>query len=130
MPNACTNWNPNSSFKISDTHRPVFQIWYRPDGSLWALTDRGIWDRSDGVFAAFDVYDGQGRFTRRVQLRGEGSPADDGIFFAGDRLFIVSGRFGAVMAQFGGDEDTDMEDTEPLQVIAYDIDLPEMGMNR
>jgi hypothetical protein len=124
-----TRWNPNSTFEVSPTHLTAGQLWYREDGSLWVLSSRGTWVRDEGVFASIDVYDDHGRFTQRVHLMMDGDPVEDGIFFVGDRLYRVTDLFSALMANFGGDEDADVEEEpEPVQVIAYRMQGPAIGM--
>lgn len=125
-----TRWNPNSTFKVSETHRAVVQLWYREDGNLWVLSGRGNWHEEDGLFAAFDVYDSQGRYIRQVRLVGDGDAQNDGIYFVGKRLFRVSNQMSGFMANIGGDTAEGDDAMEPLQVVAYDIDLPELGSSR
>ncbi len=74
-----TSWNPNSSFKVSDTHRAVVRLQFRPDGSLWVLSGRGVWANDEGTFATFDVYDRKGFWVRRVEFKGPGDPMNDGL---------------------------------------------------
>jgi hypothetical protein len=124
-----TSYNPNSTFKVSDTHRAVMQVFHRPDGSLWVQSGRGAFPEDEGVFTAYDVYDGDGRFIRRVRLVGEGESMEDGVQFAGDRFYRITDLFGALMANYaaGDTESADEEESEPLRIIAYDIDLPALG---
>jgi hypothetical protein len=51
---------------------------------------------------------------------------EDGVYLAGGRLYRVSDQFSAFMAAFGGDVESD-ENAEPLQVITYEVDYPELG---
>jgi hypothetical protein len=126
-----TSWNPNSTFEISETHRAIVSLHFRPDGSLWVLSGRGVWAAGPDVFAAFDVYDRNGGFVKRVAFDGPGDPTDDGIFFGDGRIYRVTDQFGAVLANFGGGGDAVGDgEAEPLQIVAYDIDLPELGGNR
>jgi hypothetical protein len=123
-----TSWSPNSTFKISKTQRAVVRLQYRPDGSLWVLSGRGVWARDEGVFATFDVYDRDGRFVRRVDIKGPGDPMDDGMYFTDRRFYRVTDQFSAFMANFGGGDTAGQdENSEPLQIVAYDIELPELG---
>jgi hypothetical protein len=125
-----TSWNPNSTFKTSKTHRAIVRLTYRPDGSLWVLSGSGVWAGDEGTFATFDVYDRDGRFVRRVVMTGPGDPMNDGLYFADRRFYRVTDQFNAYMANFGGGGSTDDEDSEPLQIVAYDIELPALGANR
>ena len=123
-----TNWNPNSTFRVSETHLTVSGVVFHDDGSLWAMSSRGAWERSEGVFASYDVYDTDGHFQRRVHLLGEGDPVDDGVFFAGNRLYRVNNLLSSRLAEFGGDSAGEDDDGEPLQLIAYSLEIPDIGM--
>jgi len=125
-----TNWNPSSTFKTSKTHRAVVRLQFRPDGSLWVLSGRGVWALDEGTFAAFDVYDRDGRFVRRVVMSGPGDAMNDGMYFSDRRYYRVTDQFSAFMANFGGGGEAEEGGSEPLQIIAYDIELPELGANR
>jgi hypothetical protein len=127
-----TNWNPGSTFKVSETHRAVVRLEYRQDGSLWVLSGRGTWANEEGTFANFDVYDPDGHFVRRVAITCPGDPMDDGLYFTGRHFYRITDQFSALVSAFGGGgggEEED-DDAEPLQIVAYDIELPELGANR
>lgn len=115
-----TSFNPNSTFKVSATHTTVSQLWYREDGSLWALSSRGTFEAEDGVFASLDVYDESGKYIKRVDLAMDGDPVEDGLFFVGDQIYLVTDLFSAWMANLGGDVDEEAEEEpEPVQIIAF-----------
>jgi hypothetical protein len=59
---------------------PYFQrgLHLREDGSIWALSGRGIRDLPDGVFAVFDVFDRSGEFVRQMELHGPGNALKNG----------------------------------------------------
>ncbi len=106
---------------------PYFQrgLHMREDGSIWALSGRGIRDLPDDVLAVFDVFDSRGEFVKQVELRGPGNALKDGIFFAGpDRILVVKGYMESMMAHYGGGTQTTSEDpdAEPyLAVICYQL---------
>ena len=122
-----TRWNPNSTFEVSDTHAAVARLWFRDNGNLWVLPNRGQWAQEDGVFASIDEYDREGRFMRRVDIIVEGDAIEDGVYFLGDRMYRVTDLFSTVMAALGGD-DADEAGGEPLRIVAYQLELPELGM--
>lgn len=92
---------------------------------LWVLPSRGVRDQPAGILQTWDVYDLDGRFDRRVALRGPGDGLRDRvILLPGDRAIVVSGYQDARDAAFGtGDEtaESDLEYATPVEVIAYAI---------
>ncbi|MEJ2722215.1 MAG: hypothetical protein P8181_13935, partial [bacterium] len=111
--------------KTSKTDRDIQQIYPREDGTVWVLSSRGAFDTPDGVFATFDVFDRDGRFTRQISFNGEGDYAEDGVYIVGDRLYVVTDLRSARRSMFGaGDEDAEEDealDEEPMSVICYDF---------
>lgn len=118
-----TRWNPGSTFEVSPTHLAVTQLLFREDGSLWVLPGSGRFDQPEGILASYDVYDRQGHFQRRVRLQMPGNAVDDGLFFVGTRVYVVTDLFGAVMANFGGGDEAVGEEieAEPVTLIAYEL---------
>jgi hypothetical protein len=118
-----TRWNPGSTFEISPTHTAVTQMFFREDGTLWVLPATGRYEQPQGTMARFDVYDAEGRFQRRVSLQMPGNAVDDGLFFVGERVYVVTDLFGAVMANFGGDavEEEEPLEAEPVTLVAYEL---------
>ena len=98
----------------------------RGDGSIWALSGRGIRNLPDDVFAVFDVFDPSGEFIEQVELRGPGNALEDGIFFAGaDRVLVIKGYMDTMMTWYGGGvrPDDDDPDAEPeTAVICYRLE--------
>ena len=106
---------------------PYFQrgLHLREDGSIWALSGRGIRDLPDGVFAVFDVFDPEGVFVRQVELRGPGDALEDGIFFDGDdRLLVVEGYMDSMLTWYAGGVRPDGDDEDAgsgVAVICYEL---------
>ncbi len=114
---------PNIKFEIEETWNPIQTLHARDDGTLWVLTSTGNIDQPEGVIGGYDVFDKEGRYARRVTLKGQGDPTIDGQFFVGDRLFVVTDWLNALMALQGGagpmtEED---EDAEPMEIISYEL---------
>ena len=96
----------------------------RDDGTIWALSGRGIRNLPAGVLAVFDVFDRKGSFIKQVEIQGPGDPLKDGIFFVGkDRLVVVKGYMESLAAQFGsGTTASEGEGEESfLAVISYKL---------
>ena len=98
----------------------------RDDGTIWALSGRGIRELPAGILAIFDVFDRQGEFIKQVQLKGPGDALKDGIFFVGDdRVVVVKGYIESLAAQFGaGPTASEAEDGEEsfLGVVSYKLE--------
>jgi len=128
---AFTRQVPNSNYKIYPDDKDVQSIYPREDGSLWVLTSRGVEEKPDGAIGIFDVYNRSGQFVRQVTLHGDGNPTRDNFMFVGDRLFVLTGWLDAAMAAQGGgpsEEEEELEEAEPMGVICYQIDVPNMGL--
>lgn len=125
-----TRWNPGSTFNVSKEHQAISRIMFRDDGSLWVQSSRDTWRVPEGIYTAFEVYDRQGRFVQRVQLLADADAVDDGLFVTGERAFVVTDLYGAIIASLGGDEDDDQseDEAELISVIAYDFALPKLEM--
>jgi hypothetical protein len=121
MYSAFTRWNRGSTFKASEQHDTVSQIFYREDGTLWVQSSQGRWRAAEGTFTAFDVYDREGRFLRRVNLVADVDAATDGLFFTGDRAYVVTDLYDAIMARFGagGDGGEAAVEAEPVEVVSF-----------
>jgi hypothetical protein len=120
---------PNAQVKVSSDDQDIQTVYPRADGTLWVLGARGARNLADGVLGTFDVFDAEGRFQRQVTLQGQGNPLQDGYFFVGDRLYVVTGFLDAAMAAAGGgDEDADMDEAEPMAVICYQVGPLKAGM--
>lgn len=119
---AFTRWNRGSTFKVSDHHQAVENLFFRPDGTLWVQSGAARWRSPAGVFTSFDVYDVQGRFVRQVDLGADADAAEDGLFFVGDRIYVVTDLSNAVMARMGGGAGDDTApEAEPVTVVAYEL---------
>ncbi len=122
MYDAFTRWNRGSTFKVSDQHQAIGQIFFREDGTLWVQSSAYRWRTPDGVFTSFDVYDTVGRYLQRVDLVADADAVEDGLFFAGNRAYVVTDLFNAVMARVGGgNSEETTSDAEPVTVISFEF---------
>ena len=127
MYDALTNWNPGSTFAVKKTHLTINRLQFRDDGTLWVLAADGLYRATEGVFAAFDVFDRDGRYVQRVRFTAQGDASEDGIFLVGDRVYVVTQLLSAAMSDLGaGDGEDGAEDAEPMSVIAYEAPGLEM----
>lgn len=113
-----TRWNPRSTFTTSDNHQAVARLLFRDDGALWVQSGRDQWRPGAGRFTSFDVFDREGRFQRRVNLVGEGDAVEDGLFLAGERLYVVTDMLHAMLARMGA---PGAAEAQPVSVIAHDL---------
>lgn len=119
-----TSWNPNSTFDVAPVHQAVSQMHFRDDGSLWVMSGRDQWRPEDGRFGSFDVYDREGRYVQRVILELDGNAVQDGVFFAGDRLYVVTDLMSAFMSLMDADFAGLDGEPEPVSVICYAFQPP------
>ncbi|HPF36070.1 MAG TPA: hypothetical protein P5571_04435 [Candidatus Krumholzibacteria bacterium] len=113
-------WNPGSTFAVSETHEAVTQLAFRDDGTLWVQSGNAQWRAGENEFTSYDVYDREGRFARRVHLAGGDDPVDDGVFLGDDRVYVVTDMLGSLLASFGLEPG---EELAPVSIIAYKADL-------
>lgn len=122
MYTAFTRWNRGSTFKVNDYHNTIEQVFFREDGSLWVQSSANRWRTAEGDFTSFDVYDTEGRFVKKVTLQADADAVEDGLFFAGNRAYVVTDLLNAIMARMGGDTESDIElDAEPVTVISFEF---------
>jgi len=123
---------PNIEYELDENHPPINGggLYTREDGSLWVLNSEGTWGVQDGTIGVFDVFDAKGRYLHQVTLKGDGEPREDGYFFVGDRLFVVTDWVNALMVlqTGGGTEEEAEEEVEPMRVICYSLDSPKVGL--
>jgi hypothetical protein len=107
-----------------ENERCVRDIYPRPDGGIWVLTDLGN-DACEDCIAEFDAYDAEGRFIERITLRGDADLDDDGFFVNGNYVYVVK-DLAAASASLGGgageeEEEVDEIEADPLTVVCYRI---------
>ncbi len=114
---------PNMKYEIEPDWNPIQAISARDDGTLWVQTSRGAWGIPEGELGHYDVFDKNGKLARQVVLKGQGDPQQDGYFFVGDKLFVVTDFLDALMALQGGAGATEEADEEaaPMEIICYQL---------
>ena len=98
------------------TEPAVADLFLRGNGEVWCLTAQSMWEAEAGTFAAYDVFDAEGRYTRRVQVLCEGDATSDRLIIAGDRAYRVAGYWDAVYRVQATVAD---EDIEAMSVTCY-----------
>lgn len=122
MYDAFTRWNRGSTFRVSDTHQAVERLFFRDDGTLWVQSGADRWRADDAVFTSFDLYDPEGRFLRSVAFVTGADAAEDGLFFAGDSIYVVTDLYDAMLARIGGGDEEEVDlDAEPVTVLAFEF---------
>ncbi len=121
---AFTRWNRGSTFKVNKFHQAVEQIFFREDGSLWVQSGANRWRAAADEFTSFDVYDSEGRFLKKVTLEADADSTEDGLFFAGNRAYVVTNLLSAMVARLGTGndiEDETGEELEPVTVVSFEF---------
>lgn len=99
---------PGTPVEVEDKEQDVEDLRVDPDGNIWVLPSREMFEPQEGFFATYDVFSPDGEFTRQVRVKCEGDPSADRLLFAGDRVFIVTGFWDAVLqANAAAGEDTE-----------------------
>ena len=113
---------PNAPVSWEDTEPDIEFLRFADDGSIWVLNSEAMWEAPDGMFTYYDVFTPEGIFAQRVEVRCDGDPQQDMLFFAGrDLAFMITGFWDAALSQFGGSGGDDEEEAEPMGVICYRI---------
>jgi hypothetical protein len=122
---------PNPTIEINDHAPAIVEMHARDDGSLWVIGGNDGEDLPEGMIARFDVFNREGRYVRRVALKGEGAADGDLFHFIGNRLYVVRHYADAARAQFAGapghGDGPALEPgaAEPISVICYRVpELP------
>lgn len=88
---------PAMTLDLAD-NAPCISIYQRgvqvaADGRLWVLTSRGNRNLPEGVLARLDVFDGQGRFEKQVEIHCPGDPWNDHLLIVSPEKVIRTRRF-------------------------------------
>ena len=120
MQSQAQQFPPGTETEIEDQEQDVGELRISPDGRIWVLPSRQMFEPEPGYFATYDVFTLDGEFTRQVRVECPGSADEDRLFFTGgDLVFQVTDFWNAVLsATGGGGED---EDAAPMEVICYRI---------
>ncbi len=115
---------PGAPISYEKTEPDVEQLRVGPDGSVWILTGRAMWEPPAGVFTSYDVFTPAGRFQKQVRVVCPGVPRQDLLFWTGEDLaFMVTGYWDSALARFGGAGAAiaDEDEPEPMAVICYRV---------
>jgi len=110
--------------EFSDTEPDITRMRIDSDDNLWVQHSRSGRELDEGILFSYDVFDPDGHYMKKVDIRCPGDPLNDGLIFAGDnRIIKVTGMVDAFIALQGGGavEGEDEEEAEPMEVICYSI---------
>jgi hypothetical protein len=109
---------------VLDTDPVVSGMYVDDDGQLWVATSTANRNLPSGILAAFDVFDAEGDYVRRLQLAGPGDPERDGLNIPSpDRIVVTRGSLDAWrnMQGVSSGEAGSAEEVAPLEVIVYRV---------
>jgi hypothetical protein len=115
---------PNTPYEMAEFEPDVMSLAVRDDGTIWAVNSHDFWEPEPGVIKTYDVFDQAGKYVKKVNVRGDGTPWTDVLIFAkGGLVFQVTGFYDALVAATGGlsTESDEAEEPEPMQVICYKV---------
>ena len=134
-------FNGSVELEIEEFARDISDVIARANGEIWVANSQGDKDCPANSVGLFDVFDKDGRYSRRVSIKADFDPERDNFQLRDDRLYIFKeaqkaparsstsgggGGGGGVMIMMvtgGGSEDDDDEDEEimPYEVICYQL---------
>lgn len=109
----------------------------RPGGDIWVANSQGSKDCPEQSIGIFDVFDKDGKYTKRVRIEADYNPERDRFKFCDDMLFVfkeaqkapdrtstMGGGGGGMMIMMvsgggGSDEEDEDEEAMPYEVICY-----------
>ncbi len=112
---------------VEPTDKDILNIRLDDSGNIWVLTSQGIREQVEGIHSTWDVINSEGKFTRQVSIACEANGQNDALFFVGENHVVVVKEHANALFAFQGrgrseaDEEDDLEDVEPLEVICYRI---------
>jgi hypothetical protein len=105
---------------VEETEPDISRLFIDHEGQLWVLTSRGQRVEDENVIAAYDVFDRDGNYIKKVNVAGDGDGRRDFLMFAGDdRVVLVTGLLDAAMNMqgIGGGDD---EEAAPMEIICFE----------
>ncbi len=111
---------PGTAREVAKNEQDIWGLRCMPDGSVWVMTSRGMFEPPAGAFAAWDVFDGNGTYVRQVEAHIPGRSGTDMLIVTEHGYAImITGFWDAVMAVMGAGQSD--EEAEPMQLICYRI---------
>ncbi len=114
--------------------RHISEVFARPNGDLWVQNSQGDRDRPASSIGYFDVFDHDGKYTKRLLIKADYDPKRDNYLILGDHLLVfkeaqnapertaTSGGGNMQMIMVSGvssSSDEDDEDPRPYEVVFY-----------
>ena len=84
---------PNLQLELEDYEASILRVRCAPDGARWVQSARDVYERRDTVFAAWDVFDASGSWTKHVEIEAPGSPVLDAMVLTDEGTAIVVTNF-------------------------------------
>lgn len=115
---------PPRKITIEDTQPAISSIQVTADNHLWVQTAAGDSTPPDGTWIVFDIFDSEGNFEKQVALTGDHKADRDAVNILPDgRVMVIVGALDAWLNQQGaGANDETVQESEPLEVICYELD--------
>jgi len=116
---------PPRSITIADREAAVNGLWVTNDGRVWVQPGHREAELPPGTWALLDVYDAAGHFERQVALPGQHDETTDNLSIQPDgRCVVIVGALDAFLSQQAvSSEQTEDDETSPLEVICYSMEL-------
>lgn len=108
---------------LEETEPDIAELRWAPDGALWVMTSRALYQRAPGVFCEFDVFSPAGRYLEKLRVMLDADPRLDLLLFPdSDHALVVRGYMDAQLGMMGSRRHgTAKDEAQPLELVCYRI---------
>lgn len=108
---------------LEETEPDITELRWAPDGSLWVMTGRALYQWAPGVFCEYDVFSPSGRYVEKIRVMLDADPRLDLLLLPdAAHALVVRGFMDAKLGMMGTRRHgIGADELEPLQLICYRI---------
>jgi hypothetical protein len=115
---------PPAEIRIEEHEPAIVGLMVTADGRIWTRPSDADRTMPEGAWALMDVFSPDGQFERQVAFLGDHDPNSDALNILPDgKAVVIVGALEAWLNQQGaGEEETEAEEADPLEVICYQLE--------